>query len=1101
MAAADRRAATPPVRPAFMSLLCRALPPPRLPPLHRVPALALLAFAAGLAAGARADEFDLLRAKWAGMLTGGPGINLSDARTAAVVASLTTAANTHWTSLDQSPARPHLWADAASTTRSAHLSTNFSRLRAMALAYATTGSTLQGNPALRADLLAALDWMYAHRYNETKALYDNWWDWEIGSPKLLVDTAVLLYDDLSPPQLAAILRAVEKFVPSATTRAPGGSSGTFTGANRMDKIYVVAIRGLLAKDDAKLRAARDAFSELFLYVTRGDGFYTDGSFLQHNRHPYTGSYGAALMSALAPILALLNGPHPASAEGSSWRVLDPNLAHVFRWVHDSFEPAIYRGGMMAMLQGRAISRNSTSEHGLGHGIMLNLLRLSELAPADERARLRSLLRGWAESDTSRSFVTSAPLPLIADVQQLLADPAVTPRGELRGNFVFGSMDRIIHLGPGYGVGLSLSSSRIYTYESINSENLRGWHTGDGLLYLYNGDLTHYSDAYWPTVNPRRLPGTTVDATQPRANGSGQSTLPATPWAGGVSLGRHGAAGLELDGWNNSLTARKSWFLFEHEIACLGSGITSTDNRPIETTIENRLLTATGTSAFLVDGAAQPATPGWSATLAAPRWAHLAGRTSGADLGYYFPTAAPLLALRETRTGAWSNINANGPTAAITRPYLTLWYDHGPNPADASYAYLLLPNRSAAETADFAASPTVVVLENSTAVHAVRHLTLGLTAANFWTDTRASAGGITVERRASVIAQDDGAGHLDIAIADPTQLASGPLVVEFATAATGLVAADAGVTVAQLAPTLRLAVDVTNARGRSFRARLTTGRVKPVATLTNLSTRAHLGARDDTIIAGFVVGGAGGKRLLVRAVGPTLATFGLTGVLANPRLAVVDRAGVTVAENDDWDRTPNAAALAAAFPAAGAFSLTPGSRDAALIVTLPPGPYSAVVRTADPTGGGVALVELYDLDPGGPARLVNLSTRAFSGPGEQSAIVGFGLGGTALQPVLVRAAGPALAGFGVSGALADPELRVVDATGAVLAQNDHWGSSVFTTEITAAATKVAAFAFAPASRDAATLPWLRPGSYTALATGAGTGAAASGQVLVEVYLAP
>jgi hypothetical protein len=263
----------------------------------------------------------------------------------------------------------------------------------------------------------------------------------------------------------------------------------------------------------------------------------------------------------------------------------------------------------------------------------------------------------------------------------------------------------------------------------------------------------------------------------------------------------------------------------------------------------------------------------------------------------------------------------------------------------------------------------------------------------------------------------------------------------------------------------------------------------------------LGSRDDTIIAGFVVGGSGGKRLLVRAVGPTLATFGVTGTLANPRLALVDATGATVAQNDDWGSSPDAAALAATFPVAGAFGLTPGSRDAALIVTLPPGPYSAVVRTADATGSGVALVELYDLDPAGSARLVNLSTRAFSGPGEQGAIVGFGLGGRALQPVLIRAAGPALTAFGVGGALADPQLRVVDAAGTVLAQNDHWGSSVFTPEIAAASSGVAAFAFAPASRDAATLPWLRPGTYTALATGAGSGAAASGQVLVEVYLAP
>lgn len=1064
--------------------------------LRRLAALAV----AGLllaASAARADEFDTLRRKWFDLLTGGPDLDLDDPRTAAVVTGLANTANTHWTSLNQAAGRTALWSDAASTTDSAHVSTCYSRLRAMALGYVTVGSSLRGNPALRADLLAALDWMQANRYNETKRIYDNWWDWEIGSPKLLVDTTILLHGELSPAQLEAYMRAVEKFTPSATAQAAGGSTGTFTGANRMDKIYVVALRGLLVKDEAKLRAARDAFSNLFLYVTSGDGFYTDGGFLQHGRHPYTGSYGAVLIGGIAPLLALLNGPNADRADGSTWRVTDANLRNVFRWVYDSYEPVIYRGGMMSMLLGRAISRSSTSEHGIGHGLMLNFLRLAELAPEPDRTRLRALVRGWAESDTSRSLLNSATVAQVADVRALLADPAVTPRGELRGHYVFPSMDRVVHLGPAYAAGLSMSSTRIYTYESINSENLRGWHTGDGLLYLYNADLVHYSDAYWPTVNPRRLPGTTVDATQTRANASGQSTNPAYNWVGGAALGRHGAAGQQLDGWNNSLTAKKSWFFFEHEIACLGAGIASTDNRPIETTVENRLLGTAGAETFTVDGAPQPATLGWSATLESPRWAHLAGRTAGADLGYYFPAGGPVRALREARTGTWSTINIDGPTAPVTRNFLTLWLEHGANPAAATYAYYVLPNRSAAEVADFAARPTLAVLENSPAVQAVRHTSLGVTAANFWNDGRTSVAGLTVDRKASVLVRHAGDGTVELAVADPTQAASAPIAVEFDAAASALVEADPGVTVVQLAPTLRLSVDVRGARGRTFRARFSAAPTAAPAALVNLSTRAYHAGGDETIIAGFVIGGTGTKRLLVRAVGPTLGAFGLGGTLPNPRLALVNQAGATVAENDDWGTSPDAAALAALFPVAGAFALGAGSRDAAVVATLPPGAYSAVVRSADRTAG-VALLELYDLEPGAPARLVNLSTRTFSGTGEQTAIVGFGLAGTTARPVLVRAAGPALAAFGVTGALADPHLRLVDAAGGTVAQNDNWGASVFAPELAAAATRVAAFALAPASRDAAVLPDLPGGTYTAVATGA---AAATGQTLVEVYVVP
>lgn len=1064
------------------------------------PFLCAFAFAIAGALAAHADEFDTLRQKWADMLTGGANLNRSDATTAAAITSVTNTANSWWNSLNKSAARTSLWSDAASTTDSSDISTNFSRLRAMALAYATTGSSLQGNAALRADILGGLDWMYANRYNETKAIYDNWWDWEIGSPKLLVDTAVLMYAELSAAQLANAMRAVEKFTPSATTPAPGGSTGTFTGANRMDKIYVVAIRGLLVKDAAKLRAARDAFSNLFLWVTSGDGFYVDGSFIQHTKHPYTGSYGAVLIGGIAPLLALLNGPNADSPDGSTWRVTDPNLANVFQWVYRGYEPTIYRGGMMAMLQGRAVSRSSTSEHGLGHGIMQSILRLSQLAPEPDRTRLRAMLRGWAESDTSRSFVGTAPLPLIADAQQLLADPGVMPRAELVGNFVFASMDRVVHLRPGFGVGLSMSSTRIYTYESINSENLHGWYTGDGMLYLYNNDLTQFSDSFWPTVNPRRLPGITVDAAQTRSNSSGQSTAPAFNWVGGASLGDFGVAGMQLDGWSNSLTAKKSWFLFDDEIVCLGAGITSTDNRPIETIVENRLLNTAGNNAFTVDGAAKPVTLAWSEALAGVRWAHLAGRVAGSDVGYYFPAdATSVKALREARTGAWSDINAGGSATPITRNYLTLWFEHGANPANATYAYALLPGRTAAQTAEYAARPAFVVLENSGNVQAVRETTLGLTAANFWNDTRASAGAITVDRKSSVLVRENASeGTLDLALSDPTQANTGSITVELAMPAQSIISADPGITVAQLAPTIRLSVNVNTARGRTFRAQFAAGDAKPRATLTNLSTRASLVTAGDALIAGFVVGGEGTKRLLVRAVGPGLNALGVPGALANPRLTITNGAGATVAENDDWGAAPNAPELAATFAQVGAFGLPGGSRDAAMLVTVPAGNYSAVVRNADAAGSGIVLVEVYDTAPAAEPRLINLSSRVFSGAGAQIAIVGFALAGEASRQVLIRAAGPALAAFNVGGALPDPVLRLVNPQGATLMQNDNWASSAFSADVAAMSTRVGAFAFGAGSRDAAALIALSPGSYTALVSDA-TGN--NGNVLVEVYAAP
>jgi len=779
--------------------------------------LALGLLLVGCALTVRADEFDVLREKWVAMLTGGDQLDLADPAVAAAIHKLDATARSHWAAMDKSPSRTCLWADLASPTDTGDITTSFMRLKTMALASVTTGSSLKGDPALKADIIRGLDWMYAHRYNEQTPMHDEWFHLEIGAPAELVDTTALMYPNLSAAQVASYMRAVEKFTPSATTPTPDGTKWSFTAANRMWKIHIVTIRGLIVKDAAKLVAARNAFSDLFVYATKGDGYYADGSFIQHRGHPYTGGYGASLIGRLAPVLALLNGPNRESAAGSTWRVTDPNLAHLYQLVFTALEPLIYRGGIMAMVQGREISRRSASAHAIGHGIMHNILLISQFAPEPDAARMKSMLKYWAEADTVRSFVETAPLGLKGAVRQLMADPTVKPRGELSGNFVYAGMDRVVHLGPGFGFGLSMSSRRVFSYESIHDENLHGWHTGEGMLYLYNSDLTQYDDAFWPTVDPRRLPGTTVDVRQVRADASGQSETPATSWVGGASVGNRGAAGMELRAWGSTLTAKKSWFMFDREVVCLGADISSTDSRPIETVVENRLLHGDGRNPFTVDGVSKAATPGWSETLHGVSWAQLAGPTADADIGYYFPLPAELHGLRETRYGSWQDINRSSrDTAPLARHYLTLWFDHGPNPNQGTYAYVLLPGLSADQTAKYAARPEVRILENSDRIQAVRQEALGLTAANFWQDGHSAVGPISVDKKACVLVQDKD-GNLQIGISDPTQLNPGTITVEVAAAALKVVSAEAGVVVEQLSPTIRLAVDVKDAAGRTLRA--------------------------------------------------------------------------------------------------------------------------------------------------------------------------------------------------------------------------------------------------------------------------------------------
>ncbi len=272
-----------------------------------------------------------------------------------------------------------------------------------------------------------------------------------------------------------------------------------------------------------------------------------------------------------------------------------------------------------------------------------------------------------------------------------------------------------------------------------------------------------------------------------------------------------------------------------------------------------------------------------------------------------------------------------------------------------------------------------------------------------------------------------------------------------------------------------------------------------ARLTNLSTRGSAGTGDATLIPGFFIEGVAAKRVLVRGVGPGLAGFGVSGVLARPELTLRRADGSVVATNRGWDSgtAAEAANVAATAAGVGAFALAPRSGDCALVATLEPGAYTAPITALD-GGTGVALVEAYELDAGASAgavsRLKNLSTRVRVAPGAGVAIPGMVIAGDNARTVLVRAVGPGLAAFGVSGTLARPAV-VVMAGGVVVAGNAGWETSPDAAAITAAGASAGAFALQAGRADAALVATLPAGAWTIQVTGADGGA---GVVLVEVY---
>jgi hypothetical protein len=277
----------------------------------------------------------------------------------------------------------------------------------------------------------------------------------------------------------------------------------------------------------------------------------------------------------------------------------------------------------------------------------------------------------------------------------------------------------------------------------------------------------------------------------------------------------------------------------------------------------------------------------------------------------------------------------------------------------------------------------------------------------------------------------------------------------------------------------------------------TGGVFSDGTLRNISTRGDVGAGADEMIAGFVVNGTTPKNLLIRAVGPGLLNYGLTGALATTQLSVYQGSSL-IATNTGWSSTTaNAYAVASAEITCGAFALINGSADSALVGTFAPGAYTATVTG---TGGntGVALVEAYDLDvyaPFTPNKLVNVSTRGNVGSGADILIGGLVINGSTPKKVLIRGAGPSLGALGVPGSLATPRLQIYDSTGTLIRENYAWGNGNDPGLVSAAEKASGAFAFASGSADSAILVVLNPGTYTVQVSGAGS---ATGIALVEVY---
>jgi len=285
-------------------------------------------------------------------------------------------------------------------------------------------------------------------------------------------------------------------------------------------------------------------------------------------------------------------------------------------------------------------------------------------------------------------------------------------------------------------------------------------------------------------------------------------------------------------------------------------------------------------------------------------------------------------------------------------------------------------------------------------------------------------------------------------------------------------------------------------------------------LTNISTRGVVRTGDNVMIGGFVIGGTDPKTVLIRARGPTLADFGVPGELTDPVLQLFSGQTV-IAQNDNFQVTDPLCGSPAVScggeteiiatsldPCVG--NMTGCARESAILITLDPGEYTAIVSGVEGRKG-VGLVEVFEVGTTGTSHLTNISTRGVVGTGDNVMIGGFMIGGTEPKTVLIRGRGPVLIDFGVPGVLGNPFLQLFSGQ-TVIAQNDNWrvtdplcGSPAIScggkTEIIATGLDPCVGNMTGCGLESAILVTLSPGPYTVIVNGV---RGRTGKGLVEIF---
>ncbi|QHV97044.1 polysaccharide lyase family 8 super-sandwich domain-containing protein [Spirosoma endbachense] len=595
--------------------------------------------------------------------------------------------------------------------------THLVRLGLFARAYANPSSAYYDKAELKQKIEGGMNYWLGL---DPEPRCANWFALTISVPRSIGNTLICLRK--SPNGISSTLE--NQMLAWMTKGRPISRFADETGSNLTDVAEHYVMRACLTKNQTTLNQAITPVKNTIRIAMGAMGLQKDNSFRFHGPQLYTYGYGRNYISGFANIASWV--------VGTSLAFPADKIAIFSNFVRNGFIKP-HRGAYADFnLFGRGVSRKNAGD-------------------ADE---------GVLEK--AKAVDISANAGAYDDAIQRMGQKQPASYNVLSEHIHYWRSDYSLHLRPDYTFGLRSVSTRTAKSENGNGENLKGYYLTEGVSYIaVNGD--EYFNIF-PVWDWNKIPGTTVpEITSIPVRTAWGKNFGKTPFVGGVSDGVYGASVYAMKDYNT--TAKKSWFFFDEEIVCLGSGITSGAAQAINTTLNQCLLK---TDVTIADGSGTVSVLGkggrdYDSNV---KWV-LQG-----NVGYFFPKGGKVSVSNQAQTGNWSSINSAIPSEKVTADVFKLWFKHGLKPANADYAYIVTPGKTSASQMQAYNGNNISILANDSTQQAVRHNALGIWQIVFYQAGEFKADGVLVkvDKPCVVILKNVTTNTVVVHMADPAQQA-------------------------------------------------------------------------------------------------------------------------------------------------------------------------------------------------------------------------------------------------------------------------------------------------------------------------------------------